>query len=1087
MRVALPSLWLVDLRQHGNLIRQLGRPAWTGQADVNPLSGRRRGFLIEATNQQAPTYVLSGPASTPSPDWTHVLRSTGTTIAPNDAIQFDAREARWLSHPNRPALSSLDSFEQQCEMVRRSWDGAFTYKAEDLAHGVRGLRMPQIGAIHAIHAHCTVSEEPATIVLPTGVGKTETMLSLLVTRGCKRLLVVVPSDVLRSQLATKFESFGLLKSLDHGVISATAQYPVVGTMSRRPRTAQETEDFFRKCNVIVTTMALASQCDPAVMQVMAQLCSHLFIDEAHHIAAPTWGAFKQAFADAQIIQFTATPYRNDDRPVEGKRVYTFPLRRAQDQGYFTQINFKPVIEFDPGRKDACIAEAAVQQLRQNFDRGHIVMARTANVARAKQVFEQYRAFAEFHPVQLHTGITSNVERSRIREQIISGRSRIVVCVDMLGEGFDLPELKIAAFHDIRKTLAVTLQLAGRFTRTKPNLGPATFIANIADLDVKHELKRLYQHDSDWNALLPLIGDTTSAGEVSLGEFLGGFESLPDEITLRNVRPAMSTVVYKTRCKEWTPESFADGIAGFDSLDRVYHTLNPLEHTLVVVTARRTSVEWAQIDEIHTWDWQLYVLHWDPEASLLFIHNSSNAGFFRALAEAVAGEVAQVRGPPVFRCLAGIDRIRFQNIGLLVQLGRLVRYEMRAGSDVEPAMSEAQKRRAIKANLFGKGFEAGQRTTIGCSYKGRIWSYKKTNIQQLTRWCRAVGTRLIDESINPEEVLKGTLEPRLSDTRPHVMPIGIEWPDVFYNEPEQVFEFVIDDADVYLHEADLTLVDPQLTGDLAFAIAGGNARALFTLKLGRTDDTPTYSIVGGAGSQIRSHGALRDLREFLEEQPPTIWFADGSSLCGCQHVSLRRQPDPFPTERLESWDWTDTDIRAESQGAQRHPQSIQYRVIQHLRNRGGSVVLFDDDDQGESADIVAIAEGQETIDVEFWHCKYSGGDNPGARIKDLYELCGQAQKSVRWLDKPRDLFTHLLRREPRRRNGNESTRFEVGTKRDLLRIREKTELQRVNLRVAIVQPGLSKAGASNEQRELLAVTEHYLLETFAVPLVVVTSP
>jgi hypothetical protein len=29
---------------------------------------------------------------------------------------------------------------------------------------------------------------------------------------------------------------------------------------------------------------------------------------------------------------------------------------------------------------------------------------------------------------------------------------------MLGEGFDLPELKIAAFHDIRKTLAVTLQL-----------------------------------------------------------------------------------------------------------------------------------------------------------------------------------------------------------------------------------------------------------------------------------------------------------------------------------------------------------------------------------------------------------------------------------------------------------------------------------------------------------------------------------------------------------------------------------------------------------------------------------------------------
>jgi superfamily II DNA or RNA helicase len=57
---------------------------------------------------------------------------------------------------------------------------------------------------------------------------------------------------------------------------------------------------------------------------------------------------------------------------------------------------------------------------------------------------------------------------------------------MLGEGFDLPELKIAAFHDIRKSLPITLQLAGRFTRTKydEELGDASFVANIADLDVE---------------------------------------------------------------------------------------------------------------------------------------------------------------------------------------------------------------------------------------------------------------------------------------------------------------------------------------------------------------------------------------------------------------------------------------------------------------------------------------------------------------------------------------------------------------------------------------------------------------------------
>ena len=243
---------------------------------------------------------------------------------------------------------------------------------------------------------------------------------------------------------------------------------------------------------------------------------------------------------------------------------------------------------------------------------------------------------------------------------------------------------------------------------------------------------------------------------------------------------MSMVVYKTNCKGWNPENFRDGIPGFESLDKHYHTLNPQENTLVVVTTRRVSVEWAQIDEIHNWDWQLYVLHWDSSNGLLFIHNSSNSGFFKRLAQAVAGEdVQQIYGPNVFRCLSGVHRLKLQNVGLLEQLGRLVRYTMRAGSDVEPGMSEAQKQKAIKANLFGQGFENGHRSSIGCSYKGRIWSYRTTNLLQLTTWCRAVGARLLDASLNPDEVLKGTLVPSLISARPAKKPISAEWPDNFY--------------------------------------------------------------------------------------------------------------------------------------------------------------------------------------------------------------------------------------------------------------------------------------------------------------------
>jgi reverse gyrase len=40
--------------------------------------------------------------------------------------------------------------------------------------------------------------------MPTGTGKTETMLSILVSQECRKVMVVVPTDALRSQLYLKF-------------------------------------------------------------------------------------------------------------------------------------------------------------------------------------------------------------------------------------------------------------------------------------------------------------------------------------------------------------------------------------------------------------------------------------------------------------------------------------------------------------------------------------------------------------------------------------------------------------------------------------------------------------------------------------------------------------------------------------------------------------------------------------------------------------------------------------------------------------------------------------------------------------------
>ncbi len=1065
------------------MVIQLAEPIWEGDCSVEECKlGRIAGYVLHRSDGTPDVLVITN-TSKPPDDCTTALRMPGFSLPENRLASLDLSQGQWIKHPAQPAASStLAEFEKRNEQVRHSWSDKFSYRLENATDGTPGLRPPQIGAIHAAQSHFSVHRNPATIVMPTGTGKTETMLSILVAEQCTRLLVVVPTDALRIQLSDKFIGWGVLKLA--GVIAADTQYPVVGILRQRPRTPKDIEAFVRKCNVVVTTMAAIGNCAVPIQEKLASLCTHLFIDEAHHVGAPTWNRFKSMFRNSRILQFTATPYRMDEKPVGEQLIFAYSLRQAQDDGYFQKISFKPVTEFDPRKRDQAIAAAAVEQLRADLSKGHIVMARVGSIARANQVFKIYEPFKEFNPVQIHTGITSGIEREKIRKQIPSGESRIVVCVDMLGEGFDLPELKIAAFHDIRRSLPVTLQLAGRFTRAKPGLGNATFIANIADVDVTDELRKLYQRDVDWNHLLPALSENAIKEEFDLWEFLAGFKRFPEEISLQNVRPAMSAVAYRTSCKDWTPENFAKGIAGHASLDRCYHDINPNQNTLVILTTRRISLDWARIDDIYSWDWQLYILHWDKAQKLLFIHNSSNSGFFKELAKSVAGDdVVPVRGPEIFRCLASVNRLRLQNVGLLEQLGRLIRFTMRAGSDVEHGMSEAQKQKAIKSNLFGAGFENGHRTTIGCSYKGRIWSMKVTNLFEFRNWCQSVGSRLVDESLDPEEVLRGTLVPRLVDKRPDVTPIAVEWPECVYHESETTFALEFGGEQAYLCEADIALNKPGTSGPLRLDVFTDSQRSTVNLEIFKTGEVIDYRFVqtSGPATVMRRGGTAVSLAEFFTEHPPMIWFANGASLRGHELVELKKQPEPFPKGRIETWAWKGVDIREESQGANRSKSSIQYRVIKELKKRSFSVV-FDDDSSGEAADVVAIHEAKQGLEIEFWHCKYSSESQPGARIADMYEVCGQAQKCIRWIERPIELLNHLLRREDLR----QTTRFDVGTKDDVWRILEKSRRSRISLQVCVVQPGLSKAKASREQLELLAVTEHYLMDTFKVAMRVIAS-
>ena len=237
MNVILPPVFQIDLKEDDNVVRQLAVPAWSGEATVEPFTQKRvRGFKIIKGNDATPVLLITS-AAQPDPEWMQVIKSRGLDFDASTCTELDLTNAHWVKHPKATQVyDNIGAYKANVEKTRASWLHAFAYKREDRENNILGLRPPQIGAIYAVQAHWTVNTDIATVVLPTGVGKTETMLSLLVAERCQRLLVVVPTDALRTQIADKFITFGLLKTADFKIISEKALYPVVGIMNRRPTT-----------------------------------------------------------------------------------------------------------------------------------------------------------------------------------------------------------------------------------------------------------------------------------------------------------------------------------------------------------------------------------------------------------------------------------------------------------------------------------------------------------------------------------------------------------------------------------------------------------------------------------------------------------------------------------------------------------------------------------------------------------------------------------------------------------------------------------------------------------------------------------
>jgi len=939
------------------------------------------------------------------------LRHKGARRRPNGlpavTCSEDGDPAEWPKDISL-AWDRLGELETYCDApdeVLLSWANQFDFREEDESAGQAGLRRPQIGALHAIAAHFAVGQEfeAATVVLPTGTGKTETMLATQVYRRLNRTLVLVPSDTLRSQIGGKFATLGILP--DAQVVPYEIARPRVAMIGRGIRSAEDAQALLEQSNVIVALPNVLEASSAEAVAVLANGCSDLVIDEAHHVTADTWNRIRERFKAKRILQFTATPFRRDGKRIDGKIIFNYKLGDAQAAGYYRPIALKTIEEYgDSEARDRAIAEAAIAALRRDRNElklDHLLMARTQSKERADAVAAIYQGLApDLRPVAVYSGPgRTTVNRAALERVLDRGQdgSRIVVCVDMLGEGFDLPNLKVAALHDTHKSLAITLQFIGRFTRKGAwgQIGEATVVANIADPTTESKLASLYAEGADWDQLIRRLSEDRIESELRLQEVVFGLKEAGDlasQLSLWNLRPALSAQFFRTTCTNWSPLEFRSVLP---TNAESWFAYNEPESVLVAVVCRAAAVNWGYYQNVLDTIYDLLIVKWDKDAGVLSLYASDyNALRSERMAVAVTDDNTKlVAGSPIFNILNNVELPLVKSLGSS-RVGA-ISFTSYFGPNVTEGLANIEKAEAELNNIACLGYEDGERVLWGGTQRrGKIWQAKSGTVSEWMGWTATTWAKVTSEDKLGTNITRDFLRPQRMDG-PHAShPIAAQWGEQAQLRRSDRQALIFGGTEVPLIMVEVEIVDVTVDGGITLRLSAEGVSSEYQLTISK-DLSGGYQHKHVSGPVVRFRKARDEaipLDEYLQKDPFIVRYADGSYSYNCYHIATKIDAGVFDKERLEAWDWTGIPLNKESMHKARDQATIQYRSYVQLRDEYD--LVFNDDGHGEAADLICLKDVDEsTIRLCLVHCKGAHGGRVSQDIRNFYVVCGQAQKNI----------------------------------------------------------------------------------------------
>lgn len=900
-----------------------------------------------------------------------------------------------------------------------------------------GLRNAQLGAIHSIAAHATLdSLDVSVIVMPTGSGKTTVLMLAPYILQKEKVLIVTPSAMVRGQIADEYKELKTLKKI--GVFEDSVSAPIV--YEAEHLFDENQLDSVSSANVVIASHKVAASISNSVVK---NQFDYVIIDEAHHVPAPTWQEIIRNMNHAASLLVTATPFRLDKKEIHGTHIYNYPLSKAYHDGIFGPITFIPIDE--SADKDRLIAAEAERVLLNDRSEGynHYLMVRTDTKEKAKALEVLYAEVTKLKLKRIDSSMSYNTITHTIkalREQKLDG----VICVDMLGEGFDFPNLKIAAIHEPQKSLASTLQFVGRFARTNaPDIGTAKFIA-MNDDSLKIENRKLYTNDSIWQDMIIQMSEEKISGNFENSDAIKQFsrpESVQEIISLHNVRPNCHARVYRVKGFNFDA-SFPEEL----SIDgNIYKSADT--NTIVGLAIKKEVPLWLEGSQAVNTEVNLFIVHYQSNTGLLFIYSQLKTDVvYESIAECFCESYSKIPRDEMNRVLAGFTNYEFFNTGMQNRYAESGEsYRIYAGSNTAASINETTGKMLSAGHAFCKATQNDSEITIGYSSGSKLWSSSYLPIPEYVLWCDYFGEKIVNNSL----IVK-------TNTNYDKLPIPTK---IKFYQDNILFGFFAEKA--YLSPPILRINGFEdkkgLLTDAKIEIVGiteSKDGVIFDFTLGDITERFTCNINGEYSSETscficRDGAHAVPLYEYFTENPLLFKAADDTVYSGFEVLLGNVAFEKFDQNRISVFDWTNTDItkeiREKSGGKKTIQESLQTLIEQDLEYS----VIFYDHGTGEVADYITLKTEGNILKVELYHCKAMKGKNYNSDVSDVYEVAQQSIKSTVWIKSKSSLLEKLLSRI-KGASGNKFVRGDVKTLKELLKSQKSLEVT-----IFIVQPAISK--------------------------------